>query len=88
MTILQATGLIAVALSGTAVVLTRDPLRQAMMVGIFGIFLGAEFFVYQAADVALSQIVVGTFALPTMILLTLAKIRQLEHEPEDEDEDE
>jgi uncharacterized MnhB-related membrane protein len=34
------------------------------------------FFVFQAPDVALSQIVVGAVALPLMILLALAKIRR------------
>jgi uncharacterized MnhB-related membrane protein len=35
------------------------------------------FFVYQAPDVALSQIAVGAVALPLMILLALAKVRAL-----------
>lgn len=86
MTVLQVTALILVAASGTAVVLVREPLRQALMVGIFGLTLGAQFFIYQAADVALSQIVVGSFALPVMILLTLAKLRQIEREQDEEDD--
>ncbi|MGH2815430.1 MAG: hydrogenase subunit MbhD domain-containing protein [Actinomycetota bacterium] len=39
--------------------------------------MGIMFFVYQAPDVALSQIVVGAVALPLMILLALAKVRAL-----------
>jgi energy-converting hydrogenase B subunit D len=76
MTALQATALVLVALGGTAVVLTREPLKQAMVAGIFGLLLALLFFVFQAPDVALSQIVVGSVALPLMILLALARIRE------------
>jgi uncharacterized MnhB-related membrane protein len=72
---LQATALALVALGGTAVVLTREPLKQAMVAGIFGILLAVLFFLFQAPDVALSQITVGSVALPLMILLALARIR-------------
>jgi len=34
------------------------------------------FFVFQAPDVALSEIVVSTIGLPVMILLALRKIRE------------
>jgi energy-converting hydrogenase B subunit D len=40
------------------------------------------FFLHQAPDVALSQIVVGDVALPLMILLALAKIRRQGQERE------
>jgi uncharacterized MnhB-related membrane protein len=75
MTPLQATILLLVGAGGTAVVATRDPLRQAMVASLFGILLAMLFFVLQAPDVALSEIVVGAVALPLMILLSLAKIR-------------
>ena len=55
--------------------LTRDPLRQAVVVSFFGMLLGVLFFVLQAPDVALSEIVVGAVASPLMILLALAKVR-------------
>jgi uncharacterized MnhB-related membrane protein len=84
-TVLQVVALGLVAVGGTAVVATRDPLRQAMVVGIFGLSLAALFLVFQAPDVALSQIVVGTVALPVLILFTLAKLREIEEE-EEEDE--
>jgi len=74
-TVLQAAILLLVAGGGTAVVVTRDPLRQAMMASFFGILLAILFFVLQAPDVALSEIVVGAVALPLMILLSLAKVR-------------
>jgi energy-converting hydrogenase B subunit D len=75
MTALQATALVLVALFGTAVVLTREPLKQAMVAGVFGVTLGLLFFLFQAPDVALSQIGVGSVALPLMILLALTRIR-------------
>jgi uncharacterized MnhB-related membrane protein len=72
---LEATVLVLVGMGGTAVVAVRDPLRQAMVASLFGILLAILFFVLQAPDVALSEIVVGAVALPLMILLSLAKIR-------------
>jgi uncharacterized MnhB-related membrane protein len=75
-TALQAVALVLVALGGTAVVLTRDVLKQAMVAGIFGLLLALLFFLFQAPDVALSQIGVGSVALPLMILLALARIRE------------
>ena len=75
MSVLEATVLVLVGMGGTAVVAVRDPLRQAMVASLFGILLAILFFVLQAPDVALSEIVVGAVALPLMILLSLAKIR-------------
>lgn len=76
MTVIQAVALLAVAGGGTAVVLTRDPVRQVVVTGLFGLLLAVLFFAFQAPDVALSQIVVGGVALPVMALLTLAKLRE------------
>jgi energy-converting hydrogenase B subunit D len=76
MNILQALILALVAIGGLAVVLTRDPLHQAMVASFYGILLALLFFVFQAPDVALSQIAIGALALPLMILLALAKIRR------------
>jgi len=67
-----------VAAGGTAVVLTRDPVLQAITVSLYGVVLALLFFVHQAPDVALSQIVIGSVALPLMILLTLAKVKRNE----------
>lgn len=83
MTALQLGALLLVAAGAPLVVLTRDPLRQALVAGSFGFALTVLFFAFQAPDVALSQIVVATLALPLMVLLALAKIR--EHEEEEED---
>jgi uncharacterized MnhB-related membrane protein len=75
--VLEVTVFVLVAAAGTAVVLTRDPLNQAIVASFYGLVLGIMFFVYQAPDVALSQIAVGAVALPLMILLALAKVRAL-----------
>jgi len=82
-TALQAVILIIVAASGTAVALTRDPTRQVILTGLFGLALAVLFFVFQAPDVALSQIVVGSVALPAMVLLTLRELRRRASERED-----
>jgi energy-converting hydrogenase B subunit D len=73
--VLQAVVLLMVGVAATAVVATREPLRQAMVASIYGLILGIMFFVFQAPDVGLSQTVVGAVALPLMILLALAKVR-------------
>jgi energy-converting hydrogenase B subunit D len=64
-----------VAVVATAVVLTREPLRQAMTASLYGLVLGVLFFAFQAPDVALSQTAVGAVALPLMVLLALAKVK-------------
>jgi uncharacterized MnhB-related membrane protein len=71
-----AVALVWVGVSGTAVVLTRDPLRQAFVAGFFGLGLAFLYLSLQAGDVALSQIVVGAIALPLIVLLSLAKVRE------------
>jgi uncharacterized MnhB-related membrane protein len=76
MTAVQAVALAVVAAGGLAVAVTREPLRQAVVAGIFGLALAALFAVLQAPDVALSQLGIGSIVLPVMILLALAKIRE------------
>jgi energy-converting hydrogenase B subunit D len=75
MTAVQCVLLVLVAVAGGLVALARDPLRQAILASIFGLVLALLFFAVQAPDVALSQIVVGGVAMPTMILLALAEVR-------------
>jgi len=75
-TILQTGILIFVAMAGTAVVFNREPLSQAMVLSFYGLLLGVMFFVFQAPDVGLSQIVVGAVGLPLMILLALARVKK------------
>jgi energy-converting hydrogenase B subunit D len=79
MTVLQAIALVLVAVGGTAVVLTPEPLRQTMVLGIYGVALTLLFFVFAAPDVALSEIVVTSVGLPVIILAALRKIRRQEH---------
>jgi energy-converting hydrogenase B subunit D len=76
--ILQAVVLLLVALGGLTVVLVHDPVRQALVVGIFGMTLAVLFVVLQAPDVALSLGAVGSVALPLMIVMSLAKTRSRE----------
>jgi uncharacterized MnhB-related membrane protein len=78
MTGVQAVALLVVAFAGTAVVLARDPARQALVASVFGFSLAVLFLAFQAPDVALSQIVVGAVALPAMILLALRKVQRRE----------
>jgi len=75
--VLEVAVFLLVAAGGTAVVLTRDPLDQAIVASFYGFVLGIMFLVFQAPDVALSQIAVGAVALPLMIVLALAKVRAL-----------
>lgn len=65
-----------VAAMAAGVVLTRNPTSQAIAVSLYGLLLALMFFLFQAPDVALSQITVGAVALPLMILLALARIRR------------
>jgi len=73
--------------AGLITVLIRDPARQAIAVGIMGLLLALLFFVLQAPDVALSEIVVGSVALPAMLFLAIAKVREEETSREREDAD-
>jgi energy-converting hydrogenase B subunit D len=74
MTAVQVVSLLLVALGAWAVVAARDPVRQAVVASLYGLTLGVLFFAFQAPDVALSNIVVGSVLTPTIILLALAKI--------------
>ena len=92
MTVLQIAALAAVAVGGTAAVAARDPLRQTLVIAIYGMALTMLFFVFQAPDVALSEIVVSSVGLPVMVLLALRKVREQDQEqgrqPQDEREQE
>lgn len=86
MTGVQLAALILVGVTATAVVLTPDALRQAFVLGMFGLAL-TVLFVFQAPDVAPSEIAVSTIGLPLIILLALRKIREQEHDREREERD-
>ena len=72
---LQALVIAFVAAGGAAVALTRDPLRQALVSGFYGLTLVVLFVVLQAPDVALSAIAVSSIGLPLLILFALARVR-------------
>ncbi|UFS72127.1 DUF4040 domain-containing protein [Geomonas sp. RF6] len=73
MDVVQLVSFILVAAGGTAVVATRDPLRQSMVASLYGLLLTVLFLALQAPDVALSELVVGAVAYPLMVMLTVAK---------------
>ncbi|HUZ76919.1 MAG TPA: hydrogenase subunit MbhD domain-containing protein [Chloroflexota bacterium] len=77
---LQAATLVLAAAGGLAVVITRDVVRQALMMSLFGLLLAILFFAFQAPDVALSEIAVGTIVIPVLLLFTIAKVRNQEKE--------
>jgi uncharacterized MnhB-related membrane protein len=83
-TVLQVAVLVAVAVGGGAVVLAPSALRQALVLGIYGLSLTMLFFVFQDPDVALSEIVVSTVGLPVMVLLALRKVSRQEREREED----
>jgi len=89
MTGLQAAALLVVVVTGTAVALLSDPLRQTLVLAIFGFALTLLFFVFQAPDVALSELVVSGVGLPVIILAALRKVaqqsarRERQEEPEE-----
>jgi len=62
-----------VAFFGAAVVFSKRPVNQLFIFTTFGMLLALLFFVLHAPDVALSEIAVGTLAVPMMVLVTLMK---------------
>lgn len=81
--VIQIMVLVFIAGAAAVVVLTRDPRAQAIVVSFYGLLLAILFFVFQAPDVSLSQIVIGAVAMPLMILLALTKIKKQENEQKD-----
>jgi len=80
--------LLATAGTGTAVALTREPTRQALVLSAYGLVLGALMVALQAPDVALAQIGVGTAIVPLLVVLTVAKVdRELSNHDDDREGD-
>ena len=71
----QAVGILLVALGGAAVALTRDVRRQALLLSLYGFTLVILFLVFQAPDVALSELVVGAVAFPLVLVVAIARGR-------------
>ncbi|MGA5820323.1 Na(+)/H(+) antiporter subunit B [Kitasatospora sp. NPDC094028] len=78
--------LLLTATTATAAALTRDPVRQAVVLALLGLSLTVLFTVLQAPDVALSQLGVGSAITPLLILLTVRKLSRRETQPEDGDD--
>lgn len=73
---LQIVVLVLVAAGAAGVVLIRSPVRQVVALSMYGLLLATLFLVFQAPDVTLSELTVGAVALPILLLLTLAKVRE------------
>ncbi|WP_372351687.1 hydrogenase subunit MbhD domain-containing protein [Streptomyces sp. KL116D] len=73
--VLLVTLLTLVACAATGAAVTRDPVRQAPVLALLGLLLAVLFALFQAPDVALSQLAVGTAVTPLLILLTARKTR-------------
>jgi energy-converting hydrogenase B subunit D len=86
MSAIQAVALLVVAVVGTAVVLAPEVLRQTLALGVYGLALTILFFVFQAPDVALSEIVVSAVGLPVIVLAALRKVREQDRRREEPDE--
>ena len=76
MDVLQIVLLVLVAACAAGVVAVRAPARQVVALSAYGLVLALMFFAFQAPDVALSELTVGAVALPILLLLTLAKVRE------------
>jgi energy-converting hydrogenase B subunit D len=76
MQLLQCVILLLVAAAAPAVVLSRDPKSQVVTLSFYGLLCALMFFIFQAPDVALSQITIGAVMLPLMIMLALTKMRR------------
>ena len=84
---LQSVVLALSALGALAVVVSRDPLRQVIVNGAYGLILTTLFLVFQAPDVALSMLVVSTIAFPLVVLVAIARVRGRDvHADADEEE--
>ena len=64
-----------IAISALGVVQTRSVTSQVLALSFYGLLLAVMFFVFQAPDVALSQITVGAVALPLMVMLAQANMK-------------
>jgi uncharacterized MnhB-related membrane protein len=85
MRLLQWMILLLVAGVAPAVVLSRDPKSQVVTLSFYGLICALMFFIFQAPDVALSQITIGAVMLPLMIMLALTKMRRQNLRRERED---
>lgn len=70
------TGLLAlIGVTAFVIVRTDDVTNQLLALGFYGLLFALMFFLFQAPDVALSQITVGAIALPLMIMLAITRMK-------------
>jgi energy-converting hydrogenase B subunit D len=72
---LQAMAIAIVALFAPLVVLTRDLVRLTLAASLYALALVVLFLVFQAPDVALSELVVGAVAFPLVIVVGIVMQR-------------
>lgn len=78
MSLLIGIALVLTATAATAVVFVREPKLQIFVYMFYGLVLAILFALLQAPDVALSEMAVGSVAIPFAVLATLVRI---EHGP-------
>ncbi|HEX3465944.1 MAG TPA: DUF4040 domain-containing protein [Candidatus Elarobacter sp.] len=72
--VVQGIALAMTAVVATVVVLAREPKRQIFCFMLYGLVLTLLFAALQAPDVALSELAVGSIAIPFAVLATLVRI--------------
>lgn len=73
------TGVLAlIAVSAFLIVRTDEIMSQVIALSFYGLLLALMFFIFQAPDVALSQVTVGAIALPLMIMLAITRMKHRE----------
>ena len=72
---LQAVAIALVAAFALALVLTHDLVRLAIVASVYGLTLVVLFVLFQAPDVALSELVVGGVAFPLVIVVAIVMQR-------------
>jgi uncharacterized MnhB-related membrane protein len=71
MIVLQYVTVVLVAAAALTVVFTRDLLRLVMVSSLYTLTLVVLFLLFQAPDVALSELVVGTIGYPVVLLVAI-----------------
>lgn len=67
--------LLLIAVTAFCVVRTHDTTAQVLALTFYGLLLAMMFFIFQAPDVAISQLTVGAIALPLVIMLAISRMR-------------
>ena len=72
-----AAALTLVLVGAAAVVFTRNPAKQAVVLSVYGILLTVLFVALGAPDVALSQVAIGTAVVPLIVVLSIRKVSSI-----------